>query len=123
MFRTLAVPLDGSALAERALPYAIRLAQAAQGRLILVRAALAAPPARPDGSNWKDEQQQAISVAEKYLREMAESVSGRLPRLRRWHRTAGQQPRSSRPPLASRRMAWSWQPTAAPDCRTCSTAA
>jgi hypothetical protein len=39
MYRTLLVPLDGSALAERALPYAPRLPRL--GKLILVRAALA----------------------------------------------------------------------------------
>ena len=38
MFRTIVVPLDGSAQAERALPYARRLAQASRGRLVLVRA-------------------------------------------------------------------------------------
>lgn len=37
MLQTILVPLDGSALAERALPYASGLARAASGRLILMR--------------------------------------------------------------------------------------
>jgi nucleotide-binding universal stress UspA family protein len=40
---TILVPLDGSALAEYALPYALRLTRAAGGRLVLVRAAPDAP--------------------------------------------------------------------------------
>jgi nucleotide-binding universal stress UspA family protein len=43
MLRTVLVPLDGSALAERALPYAARLARTAGAKLILVRAAAATP--------------------------------------------------------------------------------
>jgi nucleotide-binding universal stress UspA family protein len=39
MRMTIVVPLDGSALAELALPYALTLARAAQGRLILLHAA------------------------------------------------------------------------------------
>src|SRR4051812_4463859 len=39
MYRTIVVALDGSELAERALPYAEMLARAAGGRLVLVRAA------------------------------------------------------------------------------------
>jgi nucleotide-binding universal stress UspA family protein len=39
---TILVPLDGSALAERALPYAVHLARAAGGRLVLIRATPAA---------------------------------------------------------------------------------
>lgn len=37
MFKKLLVPLDGSPLAERALPYAVALARATQGQLVLVR--------------------------------------------------------------------------------------
>jgi nucleotide-binding universal stress UspA family protein len=39
MFTTVLVPTDGSPLAERALPFAEELAQAADGRLVLLRAA------------------------------------------------------------------------------------
>jgi nucleotide-binding universal stress UspA family protein len=38
MFSTVIVPLDGSALAARALPFALRLARSTSGRLVLVRA-------------------------------------------------------------------------------------
>jgi nucleotide-binding universal stress UspA family protein len=41
MFRTLVVPLDGSDLAEQAIPYAVKLVEAGRGRLILARVALA----------------------------------------------------------------------------------
>jgi nucleotide-binding universal stress UspA family protein len=37
MYQTILVPLDGSRLAERALPYAIHLARAARGQLLLLR--------------------------------------------------------------------------------------
>jgi nucleotide-binding universal stress UspA family protein len=57
-------------------PYAVRLAQAKQGRLILMRAALAAPPRTLDGSDWEREQAAEIDEAERYLDEMADSMSG-----------------------------------------------
>jgi nucleotide-binding universal stress UspA family protein len=41
MLTTLVVPLDGSVLGDRALPFATRLVRATNGRLILVRAGLA----------------------------------------------------------------------------------
>ncbi|MBI3976961.1 MAG: universal stress protein [Chloroflexi bacterium] len=41
MFATILVPLDGSSLAERALPYAVPLARAMGGHLVLVRAVAA----------------------------------------------------------------------------------
>jgi nucleotide-binding universal stress UspA family protein len=78
MYRTLVVPLDGSKLAERALPHAIRLAQASGARLVLTRAALAAPPASLDGSDWEVQQADAVAEATEYLREVAESVSGQV---------------------------------------------
>jgi nucleotide-binding universal stress UspA family protein len=39
MFRSLVVPLDGSELAERALPYAVQLAKVGRGRIALIQAA------------------------------------------------------------------------------------
>lgn len=78
MLRTFIVPLDGSALAEHALPYAIRLAQASQGRLVLTRVALAPPPRSLDGADWESEQLTAVDEALDYLRDMAESVSGQV---------------------------------------------
>jgi nucleotide-binding universal stress UspA family protein len=61
MFRTLIVPLDGSELAERALPYAVQLAAASGARLALVRSTAIA---RED--------------AEEYLRQCAESIAPRV---------------------------------------------
>ncbi len=79
MFRTLLVPLDGSELAERALPYATALAAAAGGKLVLVRAALAPPPATLDGATWVQEQSEAIAEAEQYLAEVAAKLRTRVP--------------------------------------------
>jgi nucleotide-binding universal stress UspA family protein len=59
---TILVPLDGSPLGARALPYAAHLAKAARGRLVLVRAAQEAP----------DEQE-----GERELTGAAESLLGR----------------------------------------------
>ena len=79
MFRTLVVPLDGSELAERALPYAVRLASAGNGQVILVRVALAPPPARIDGAYWEQEQTEAVDDAEAYLATVADKVASRVP--------------------------------------------
>ena len=79
MFRTLLVPLDGSELAERALPYATALATAARGKVVLVRVALAPPPATLDGANWVQEQSQAIAEAEQYVAEVAAKLRTRVP--------------------------------------------
>src|ERR671932_518780 len=38
MYETILVPLDGSRLAERALPYAVHLAKAGRGQVLLLRA-------------------------------------------------------------------------------------
>jgi len=77
MFRSIIVPLDGSDLAERALPYAVQLARAADGALTLARVALAPPPARLDGAGWENDQTQAVQEAETYLSEVAEKVRTR----------------------------------------------
>lgn len=78
MFRTLLVPLDGSELAERALPYATALAVAAGGKLVLVRAALAPAPATLDGATWAQDQSAAIAEAEQYLAEVARKLRTRV---------------------------------------------
>ncbi|MFN8470635.1 MAG: universal stress protein [Anaerolineae bacterium] len=71
MFRTILAPLDGSELSERALPTAIRLAQATGGRIILVRAAWA--------SGLHDDsfeaQIYAVNEAESYLEGVARRVA------------------------------------------------
>ena len=78
MFRTLLVPLDGSELAERALPYATALASAAGGKLVLVRVALAPPPATLDGATWVQEQSEAVAEAEQYLADIAARLRTRV---------------------------------------------
>jgi nucleotide-binding universal stress UspA family protein len=78
MFHTLLVPLDGSELAERAVPHAIRLAQASHARVVLMQAVLASPPATLDGANWEGDQLSAIMEARTYLRDMADSLSGQV---------------------------------------------
>jgi len=79
MFRKFVVPLDGSELAERALPYAVRLARAGQGRITLVRVALAPPSMNVDGTGWERDQREAIDEAEHYLGAMAEKLAEQAP--------------------------------------------
>jgi nucleotide-binding universal stress UspA family protein len=64
MYRTILVPLDGSPLAERALPYAQSLAHASDARLLLVRAV---PPTRLPGQERMEDRAQAMRDAEEYL--------------------------------------------------------
>jgi nucleotide-binding universal stress UspA family protein len=78
MFRTLLVPLDGSELAERALPYATALASATGGKLALVRVALAPAPATLDGATWVQDQSEAVAEAEQYLADVATKLRTRL---------------------------------------------
>jgi nucleotide-binding universal stress UspA family protein len=76
MFSTLVVPLDGSELAERALPYAVHFAAERGGRLVLVRAALAPPPS---GLDWERQQLAVMDEATAYLAGVAEKVATRVP--------------------------------------------
>ena len=75
MFRTVVVPLDGSELAERALPYAVKLAATTNGEVVLARVALAPPPSRLDGADWEEQQQDAVGEAEAYLARVAENIN------------------------------------------------
>jgi nucleotide-binding universal stress UspA family protein len=72
MYGTILVPLDGSALAERALPMAMTLAQAMRARVILMRAASASvfPGADPT-----EAQCQAVEEAQAYLSAQATGLS------------------------------------------------
>jgi len=79
MFRNFVVPLDGSEWAERALPYALRLARAGQGRISLVRVALAPPPMTIDGAGWERDQREAIDEANHYLADIAEKFAEHVP--------------------------------------------
>jgi nucleotide-binding universal stress UspA family protein len=74
MLQTLVVPLDGSQLAECAVPYAIRLAQAAHGRLVLMQAVQ-----DPDAAHTEHAQLDASIYAREYLDYMAESLAGQVP--------------------------------------------
>jgi nucleotide-binding universal stress UspA family protein len=76
VFNTLLVPLDGSDLAERALPYAVRFAAERGGRLVLMRAALAPPPS---GRDWERQQVEVMEEATAYLSDVAEKVTTRVP--------------------------------------------
>ncbi|MBV9325901.1 MAG: universal stress protein, partial [Chloroflexi bacterium] len=68
--QTLVVPLDGSPLAERAVPYAIRLAQAGDGRLVLLQVLGSEPHSR--------RQRSATMDARVYLDYVAESMAGQV---------------------------------------------
>jgi nucleotide-binding universal stress UspA family protein len=68
VYRSILVPLDGSPLAERALPYAEHLARVSGARLLLVRAALA--HSLP-GTGPLQSEAQAVREAERYLKEAA----------------------------------------------------
>jgi nucleotide-binding universal stress UspA family protein len=76
MLRRLVVPLDGSELAERALPYAVQLARARLGRLVLVRVALAPPPS---GFDWEAQYAASITEAEHYLADVVEKLGPTVP--------------------------------------------
>ncbi|MFN8481607.1 MAG: universal stress protein [Anaerolineae bacterium] len=71
MIKTILAPLDGSELSERALPTAIRLAQAVGGRIVLVRAAWAAGL----NDDSLEAQLNAVGEAEGYLDAAARRVA------------------------------------------------
>ena len=70
---TILVPLDGSPLAEAALPRAVELAEGSGARLLLLRAAHAA--ALP-GVDATEAQVRAVEEAEAYLAEVAKRLTG-----------------------------------------------
>lgn len=74
MFTKILVPLDGSPLAERALPHAARLARITGARLLLVRAALARSF---PGKDMTEAQCRAVREAATYLQRVADSLAGR----------------------------------------------
>jgi nucleotide-binding universal stress UspA family protein len=78
MFRTLLVPLDGSDLAERALPYATALASDAGGQIVLTRVALAPAPTTLDGAALEQDQYRVVEEAEQYLANVAQKLPTRL---------------------------------------------
>ena len=78
MFQSILVPLDGSALAETALPFAAALARGSGAQLTLTRAALAHTP--PGGDAISD-QVAANNEAEAYLAAVAERIRPSAPEL------------------------------------------
>ncbi len=73
MYKNILVPLDGSPLAEAALPFAQLLAERARATLTLVRAT----NAHPTLGNNAPEQQRTIAEAEDYLATLAKELAGR----------------------------------------------
>jgi nucleotide-binding universal stress UspA family protein len=73
MFRQILVPLDGSPLAERVLPFAQVIATAGNTRLLLLRVVSPAE-SRPDG-DATDDHSAALTEAEGYLRDVAQRLS------------------------------------------------
>lgn len=73
MASTIVVPLDGSQLAERALPYAERLARATAGQVMLVRAAELFLPA---GEECIESEHPFVAEARAYLQRVAEKLRG-----------------------------------------------
>jgi nucleotide-binding universal stress UspA family protein len=78
VFKSILVPLDGSALAETALPFATMLARGSGAQLVLTRAALAHTP--PGGDPIGD-QVAANAEAEAYLTAVAERIRPSAPSL------------------------------------------
>ena len=78
MYRTILVPLDGSAFGERALPMAASLAPAANAQLILMCAASASVF---PGMDATDAQVQAVAEAQAYLLALATELSSQCLRV------------------------------------------
>jgi nucleotide-binding universal stress UspA family protein len=75
MFRTLVVPLDGSQLAELALPFAVQLAQASHARVVLMQAVPARLPGLLDRGGTDGIEPAASVEARQYLCNTAQSLS------------------------------------------------
>ncbi len=71
MLKTILVPLDGSALAERALPYAVTLARATGAHLFLTRAALARTL---PGTDAGEAEVEVVEDAEGYLTQVVAQI-------------------------------------------------
>ncbi|HLZ09276.1 MAG TPA: universal stress protein [Chloroflexota bacterium] len=74
MFRQILVPLDGSPLAERALPFAQEIAAAGNARLVLLRA-VSVSETHPDEIATTDHPAE-VTEAESYLHDLAQRLSG-----------------------------------------------
>jgi nucleotide-binding universal stress UspA family protein len=77
MFERILLPLDGSALAEQALPVAARLARASGGTIILLRVAVVSIVERPDLTPAQEYSQQAINEGFLDATQYLERIAGR----------------------------------------------
>lgn len=77
MFERILLPLDGSALAEQALPVAARLARASGGTLILLRVAVVPIVERPDLTPAQEYSQRAIDEGLLSATQYLEGVAAR----------------------------------------------
>ncbi|HET9919917.1 MAG TPA: universal stress protein [Ktedonobacteraceae bacterium] len=77
MFKCILVPLDGSALAEQAIPVAARLARASGGSLVLLRVAVVPIIERPDLTPSQEYNQQTIEEGLREAMTYLEQVVGR----------------------------------------------
>jgi nucleotide-binding universal stress UspA family protein len=75
MYQTILVPLDGSPLGERALPYAVALGERSGARLLLVEVAIASVVTRNDPRTGEPH---AIDLVEEYLVAVAGRIAGRV---------------------------------------------
>jgi nucleotide-binding universal stress UspA family protein len=75
MYQTILVPLDGSPLGERALPYAVVLGERSGARLLLVEVAIASVVTRNDPLTGEP---RAIDLVAEYLAAVAARVAGRV---------------------------------------------
>jgi nucleotide-binding universal stress UspA family protein len=73
MFRQILVPLDGSPLAERVLPYVQAIAAAGNARVLLLQV-VSSPESHPAGDATTDHSA-AVTDAESYLRDLAKRFS------------------------------------------------
>lgn len=77
MFKRILVPLDGSELAERALPIAARLARASEGVLVLLRVAAIPlenqPGKTPEQAYGEKALEKGLDTAQEYLESVARS--------------------------------------------------
>jgi nucleotide-binding universal stress UspA family protein len=76
MYQTILVPLDGSELAKRALPYAGALAKVSGGTIVVMRVV---PPFRFLAENLSDRRTRAINEAEVYLRTIVAQMEANVP--------------------------------------------
>jgi nucleotide-binding universal stress UspA family protein len=71
MFTKIAVPLDGSPLAEKALPYAVKIAELYKAQLLLLRVA----ELSPFTTDTTEHELAAVRTAENYLKDVKQSIT------------------------------------------------